>query len=107
MEKVTKNYARVRYSDGINSDEAKLIAQMLVMKSRYTQGFDVLRPHLYSYDETFPYRNFWFVEFPSEDRESFYRYLVVVDKKTGGIIKAVNYLPAGHNGFEWLFERKD
>ena len=106
VETVVREYQRVKYNDGINVEEAKLIAQNVMTESRYSSSYDVLDPELINTEATVPYPNFWFISFPAQDEFSKYGHVVVVDKLTGGVIRSSDYEPAVQSNFDWLIRQK-
>lgn len=104
IENLNKKYQKVVYNDGINYKEAKLIAQQRMMKSVFTQKFSIFEPYVLLNEETRQYANFWFVVFPPKDELSPFQHIVVVDKVSGGVVRATNYRPVVQDGVDWLFK---
>jgi len=55
-ESVLKEYQKVLFTDGINVNEAQLIAQKRIMGSAYTQSFDSLNPLVLMNEHTDKYK---------------------------------------------------
>lgn len=91
VEGLREKYSRVAFGDGINFMEARTVAQQVMLNSPYTSSFDIFKPYILINDATEAYPNFWFVSFPPKDSLSNLEYLVVIDKRSGGVIRQRSY----------------
>lgn len=72
--------AKINKADGINWDEAKLIAKQYLVDSKYSGDYRVFAPVAFSDGDT------WRVSFIYKTLDTYEQYLdVYVDKKTGDI----------------------
>jgi len=104
MEKINEEYGMIQYADGINQKEAKLIAQVHLMESRYTSSFDPYKADIITTPETLAHRNLWFVDFPAQDTLSDTHHLVIVDKRTGGILRSRPYTFQYQTDYDWALK---
>lgn len=91
MEGVRQQYKKVNFGDGINFIEAKTVAQNVMMQSPYTDSFDLFEPYIVMNSTTVANPNFWYISFPPRDPFSIMEYLVVIDKRSGGVIRQRSY----------------
>jgi hypothetical protein len=91
VEGLREKYGRVAFGDGINFMEARAVAQHVMLNSPYTESFDIFKPYIMINAATEAYPNFWFVSFPPKDSLSSLEYLVVIDKRSGGVIRQRSY----------------
>lgn len=104
---VTEKYKMINYADGINSDDAKLIAQKELIDSRYKGPVDVLMPSLVAHEDALKYPQYCFVSFPSTNYSSPLKdYLFVIDKRTAAIIYQGWWNAQLNPGLGWVFEKR-
>ena len=92
---ISKSYNAINWDDGINISEAKVIAKHTVL-TRLIGVAPFIRtigPRIIDDKDTKKFPDYWFVEFseliPSEIR---FKYLVVIDKKSGVVKLDISYL---------------
>ena len=92
-------------SDGVNADEAVLLARQSLAEAGQTRRFHSKRPEILSGTMVEDYLDTWFVSFnPKDMDDTFWRYLVVIDKKDGTIIWADTYQPLRVFNYDWVFK---
>ena len=80
MESIDEFYAAINYKDGINRDEAKLIAKKYLTESKYSGQFQVWGPIITGAE------NYWIVSFLYKSLETYEQILdVYVDTLTGQV----------------------
>jgi len=105
MAGILKNHQRIHYADGVSEEEAKLIAQKFMIDSIYTGPMDLYHPVVDQSPAAQEYRNFWFVIFSSLSKgDKALRQLVVIDKRTGGVIRSVDVAGRVYENFDWIFQ---
>lgn len=83
---ITASHYRIDFSDGVDRLEGILIAKMQLIYTDYKYFFRIIFPALLINKETKKYPDYWFVSFyPKHSLTRLYRYLAVVDKKTGSV----------------------
>ena len=93
-------------SDGINAEEAVLLARQSLIESGQTRRFHSKHPEILSGTMVEDYLDTWFVSFNPKDMDDhFWRYLVVLDKKSGTIIWADTYQPLRVFNYDWVFRQ--
>lgn len=91
-ESVIQQYNKVNFGDGLNFMEAKTVAQHVLMSSSFTESFDLFEPYIVINPATAANPNFWYVSFPPRDPFSEMEYLVIIDKRSGGVIRQRSYV---------------
>jgi hypothetical protein len=104
IESVRRDYAQVRFADGINSHEALAVARMRLLRKSSKRAFDIFKSVVVQDIHTSQYPNFWFVSFPPEDQMSPFSYLVVIDRFNGGVIRETEYNHENQVSLNALFE---
>ena len=121
-EAIYKNYeALVNTQDGVNAEEAKIIAQHVLISSDEKRNYRVTAPDIETIDQAKSYPEYWFIIFGhnwfspisndptaktyTELREV--QFLVVIDKANGDIKFAGLWYPKRANNFDWVFLPKD
>ena len=116
---IYKNYDRiVKTSDGVNAEEAKIMAQKQLIGFDEKRDYRITAPDIRTTPQALQYPDYWFVVFAhnwfspistdplartyTELRET--QYLVVIDKKTGAIKFAGEWYPKRAPTFEWVFD---
>lgn len=112
------NYAKiVNVSDGVNEEEAKIMAQKQIIGTQEQRDYRVTAPDIKNTPQAQKYPEYWFIVFGhnwfspvstdplaktyTELRET--QYLVVINKKTGEIKFAGEWYPKRANDFDWVF----
>ncbi len=120
-EAIYKNYKQmVRVEDGVNEQEAKIIAQHQLIDTAQKRDYRITAPDLKTTPEALKYPDFWFVVFGhnwlspiSMDplaktytalRET--QCLVVIEKATGKVEFFGEWYPKRANNFDWVFDKK-
>ncbi len=101
-----KKYSEeIDFSNGINATEAVLIAKKQLISTDVRRKYILKSAKvLYGYYER-RYKQYWFVRFDARSfDESFWSYLVVIDKATGDIRFAGEYVPLEVFGYDWVFD---
>jgi len=79
---INRNAATINYSDGINEQEAKYIAQKYCLDKGIRDIF-ISSPEV---EETFSQPKVWEIRFQEKNLSQFdYRYTLFIDKKTGEV----------------------
>ena len=119
MEAIYRNYDRmVNVSDGVNDQEAKIIAQKQIIGMQQSRDYRVTAPDIKTTPQALGYPQYWFVVFGhnwlspistdpmaktyTQLRET--QYLVVIDKQTGEIKFSGEWYPKRRSDFGWVFE---
>lgn len=106
IESVYEKHSLITYSDGVDREEAKLIAQKAFWEIPYGKGpYDVLKPAIVTLPQTSSYPNFWFISLPSKEKNSSLSYVYAIDKRTGGIMGGGKWYKDKHPDLTWLFNR--
>ena len=107
ISKIEKNYASVNFSNGIGSEEALFIAKKRLLDSLVFKDWKVDQPELMRDRFVRSYPDHWFVQFSSKAYErSFWRYLIVIDRKTGEVLEPGAYVPLEVVDYDWVFSGK-
>jgi hypothetical protein len=79
---INRNVASINYSDGIDEQEAKYIAQKYCLDNGI-RGIFISSPEV---EETFTNPRFWEIRFQEKDLSQLgYHYTLSIDKKTGEV----------------------
>jgi hypothetical protein len=104
---VNKEYAAVEKADGVSQKEAVIIARHALLNSDVFQRFHIKKAGILSDRLVEPYPDYFFVSFyPNAFDDHFWRYLVVIDKKTGSVVRGEQYRPLKNFDYEWVFNGK-
>lgn len=115
---IERNYQHmVDVKDGVDIQEAKIIAQHEIILTYEKRDYRVTAPDINTTDYAKQYPDFWFVTFGhnwfspmstdplaktyTELREGVY--VVVIDKKTGAIQFSGEWYPKRDESFNWVF----
>ena len=118
-EAIYKNYSTmVDIKDGINVQEAKIVAQHTIISTQEKRDYRVTAPDIKSTQEAQKYPNYWFVVFGhnwlspistdpmaktyTELKETVY--LVVINKLNGEIKFNGQWYPKRADNFDWIFD---
>ncbi len=118
MEAVENNYATmVNKTDGVNEQEAKIIAQKEILKAVEKRDYRITAPSIKSTLQAKQFPDYWFVVFGhnwfspismdplaktyTDLREG--QFLVVIAKLDGQIIFSGEWYPKRMNDFSWVF----
>lgn len=102
---LTVDASKVDSKDGIDQNEAVIIAQMRISQTVECQTHKVGSSVVLSGTNAQAYPDYWFVSFPPKFF-SFQRkiqYLVVIDKKNGEIRHASPWNTKEKEDFDWIF----
>jgi len=101
-EVIAKDYSTINFQDGIDLEEALIIAKKEVIDSTPPQTYVVNEPHLMTDFENVPHQDaYWFVSFKEVERGTTpIVYMVTIRKDTGKIVFSRNYSPLN----EWILE---
>lgn len=119
---IEKNYqTMVQISDGVDAQEAKIIAQYQLAGMYEKQAYRITAPDIRTSDYAKQYPQFWFITFGhnwfspmstdsaaktyTELREGIY--LVVIEKANGNVIFSGEWYPKRDASFAWVFHRED
>ena len=118
-EAIYKNYnSMVNFKDGVNEQEAKIIAQRIIITTEEQSNYRITAPDIKSTHEALKYPDFWFVIFGhnwlspistdpmaktyTELREA--QFVVVINKMNGNIKFAGLWYPKRADNFDWVFD---
>ncbi len=116
---IYRNYDKlVNIQDGVDAQEAKIMAQKDLIGMQQKRDYRVTAPDLKTTPEALQYPDYWFVVFGhnwlspmstdplaktyTQLREA--QYVVVIDKKTGEIKFSGEWYPKRQDNFEWVFD---
>ena len=101
-EVIAKDYSTVNFKDGIDLEEALLIAKKEVNDHTPPQTYLVQEPKLMTDFESVPYQDqYWFVSFNEMTKGTTpVVYMVAIRKDTGKIVFSRSYSPLN----EWILE---
>lgn len=115
---IHKNYKEmVRLEDGVNAQEAKIIAQKKLINTVQKRDYRISLPDIKTTPEAFKYPDYWFIVFGhnwfspiskdpmaktyTELRET--QFLVVIEKATGKTKFLGEWHSKRANNFDWVF----
>ncbi|MCR4337836.1 MAG: hypothetical protein NUV91_08540 [Candidatus Omnitrophica bacterium] len=102
---VQKAYQAINLADGVDGWEAKTIAQKQLIDTEFQKQYYLNSGQVISTVLVHDYPDYWFVGFANKDfNQSFWEYLVVINKKDGEIKFAGPYVPLGVANFDWVFK---
>ncbi|HQO58660.1 MAG TPA: hypothetical protein PLT76_08070 [Candidatus Omnitrophota bacterium] len=102
--RVNKDYAGLNRTDGVDEKEAGVIARHALLNSQSPKRFHINKASILSDRLVEPYPDYFFVSFyPVAFDDHFWRYLVVIDKKTGQVVREDQYRPLKNFNYEWVF----
>ena len=118
---IYKNYDSIRNpQNGVNAEAAKIIAQKKLINTEEKGDYRISYPDIKTGPLANKYPNYWFVVFGhnwfepmssnalsgsyTELKEK--NFLVVIDKRTGGVIFYGEWFPKRENDFDWVFDRR-
>lgn len=116
-----QNYEeRVDTSDGIDTKEAKIIAQRKIISVQEKRNYKITAPGIINNEASLKYEEYWFVVFghnwlspiSTEEGAKTYtelkeaHYLVVIGKKDGQIVFSGEYYPKRSPEFDWVFQER-
>ena len=116
---VYNNYDRlVNVKDGVNEQEAKIIAQRMIVNTMEKRDYRITAPDIRTTPEALQYPDFWFVVFGhnwlspmstdpmaktyTQLRET--QYVVVISKKDGTLKFYGQWYPKREADFDWVFD---
>ena len=117
---IYKNYDRLVHNKaGVNSEQAKIIAQKMLINTEEKEKYRVSYPDIKVGKLADQYPGYWFVVFGHNWLEPMsqsayaltYRelistqFLVVINKKTGEVPFFGEWYPKRENDFDWVFDR--
>lgn len=120
-EDIMKNYEeRIDYSNGVEFQEAKIIAQRKIISVEEKRNYKITAPGVLNNAAAKAYEDYWFVVFgpnwlspiSTDGSAKTYtqlkeaRYLVVISKIDGQIVFAGEYFPKRSPEFNWVFEER-
>ncbi len=101
---VQEQYDLVKRDDGISEKEAVIIGQYELTEAALTNRFHIKKGMILDDRLVEPYPDYWFVSFyPIAYDDHFRRFLVVIDKKNGNVVRAEMYRPLRVFDYEWVF----
>ncbi|MBF0532732.1 MAG: hypothetical protein HQL23_06490 [Candidatus Omnitrophica bacterium] len=96
---------KIAYPSGVSADDALKISRQQLKKSSSRGKYAGDSGQVVHSRFSQPYADFWFVEFDSKDFDrGFWKYLVVLDKKTGAVRYANPYVPYDVANYDWIFQ---
>ena len=99
-------FTSVDSSDGINRYEAILMAKAEIENAGLRNYFKNLTPIIREDPQAAKYPEYWFVDFTPKIYFDFWGYLVVIDKKSGGILHSRDYyFPVKVANLDWVFKK--
>ena len=114
-------YHLVNIQDGVDEQEAKILAQKIIISTEEQRNYRITAPDIKTSKEALEYPYCWFVVFGhnwfspistdpmaktyTELRET--QFLVVIDKHTGQIKFHGLWYPKRANDFDWVFAPED
>jgi len=116
---IYKNYDHlVNLKDGVNAQEAKIMAQRILINTEEKDGYRISYPDIKSGLMVSKYPGYWFVVFGHNLLEPMSsdaltpnltdllqtEYLVVINKKTGTMPFFGEWYPKRENDFDWVFD---
>jgi hypothetical protein len=103
-----KDFRDLKLADGVSSSEAKTIGQYHFVLSDQLNVFKPGSPAILNDRLALEYPEFWFVSFsPRDIDQHFYRYLVVINKKSSEVIWEGIYQPLKIINYNWVFTARE
>ena len=97
-------FTTIDATNGINEYEVILMAEDEIKKCDFPSYFGDITPKIRNDEYAKIYPDFWFVDYTPEVYMDFTSYLLVVNKKTGEIIRARDYYwPEKQPDLAWVF----
>ena len=85
---ISSKYETVIFEDGINLEEAKVIAQRALIKKNVVQMYDLLNPtELKNVSDLPNYEKYWFISFEEKRTANIQYVFVVLINKNNGKVK--------------------
>ena len=101
---IVKQYKLIQYADGVNEEEAKVIAQKYFLDLPYSGPYNVYKPVIERDEFANQYPKYYFISFPSlNPKHNSYVYLVAVDMRTGAVIRSKEWSASQEPDFDWVF----
>ncbi|MFH1655047.1 MAG: lipoprotein [Candidatus Omnitrophota bacterium] len=101
---INKNYYRINYDDGVDTNEAKVIAKKTLNGSEYRNQYIIIFPYILDDARTAGYSEYRFVVFrPKKIQIIRTSFLVVVSKITGEVLHSGQFYTKGTRSFEPIF----
>ena len=104
MSQVSKNNQAINVADGINQEEALLIAQNTLLSSGYKSYDGIIPAKLREDEAALKYPDFWFVDYSPNANSSRPSLLIAIDKKTGTAHSIKEYWPSVVKDLDWVFK---
>ena len=84
---VSSNYETVIFSDGVNAEEAKVIAQRELIKQNLVKFYDILNPKIMTDVTDLPnYEKYWFVSFKEIKIANIeFIFMAIIHRNTGKV----------------------
>jgi len=99
-----EQYDLINWNDGISEQEAIIIGQQELTEADLTKRFHIKKGSILGNHLVEPYPDFWFVSFyPVEFDDHFARFLVVIKKETGDVVRTEQYRPLRVLDYKWVF----
>jgi hypothetical protein len=102
---IDSQLAQMDRSNGLNYQEAVIVAQDTLRMSPAAPDYDVKSGKVIQGLLVRGYPDHWFVTFDAKDfRTPFWKFMVVMHKDTGEIIFSESCIPLDHANFDWVFQ---
>ena len=99
-----RQYETLNRQDGVTASEARVVAQYHFSLSDQVRIFKPGNPQVLDDRLVQKYSDFWFVTFyPRDIDQHFWRYLVVIEKKSGEVVWEGTYRPLTVFHYDWVF----
>jgi len=102
IQKVSSNYETVMFDDGINIEEAKIIAQNELVRENLVKFYDLPNPRIVEDVSDLPdHEKYWFISFKEIKIANIrFIFMVVINRQTGKVKFANDY----QEGNRWILE---
>jgi len=99
---VQNSFQTIIFNDGVNLEEAKLIAQNALIENNVAEIYDLTNPQLENNVSDLPrHQDFWFISFNERKRGNIpFVFTALINKQTGRVQFADDYAKGKH----WILE---
>ena len=87
IQAISKSYDTVIFNDGINADEAKIIAQREIIKQNLVKFYDISNPKILTDVTDLPHHEkYWFVSFSEKKIANIeFIFMAIINRDTGKV----------------------
>ncbi len=95
----------VDISDGINEQEALVVARVNLLESNFKSYDQVIPPKIRSDEAALKYPDYWFINYSPAVTSNYPTLLMVIKKQKGEVVLTKEYWPNVVKDLDWVFKK--